>query len=113
MVSYFILAYPPVGATFIQSLDHVKIFQKLPRRKNNSLNLPLYSKAIQLQSRDEINRSLYVFRHGELHVVIALLYAIGKYIQNSGIGQTFIEAGLSGRATLNQILSLEKNNSAF
>ena len=29
---------------------------------------------------------------------------MGKYIQDSGIDQTFIEAGLYGPATLNQIL---------
>ena len=68
-----------------------------------SLDLQLYSKAIQLQSRDEINRN-FVFHPGELHIVFAFLYATGKYIQDSGINQTFIAAGLYGPATLNQIL---------
>ena len=65
-----------------------------------SLDLQLYSKAIQLQSRDEINRN-FVFRPGELHVVFALLHAVEKYIQDSGIDQTFTKAGLYGSATLN------------
>ena len=69
-----------------------------------SLDLQLYSKAIQLQSRDEINRN-FVFRPSKLHMVFAFLHAMGKYIQDSGIDQTFIEAGLYRPATLNQILT--------
>ena len=68
-----------------------------------SLDFQLYSKAIQLQSQNEINRNS-VFHLGELHIVFAFLHAIGKYIQDSGIDQTFIEAGLYGPPTLNQIL---------
>ena len=67
-----------------------------------SLDLQLYSKAIKLQSRDDINRN-FVFCPGELHIVFAFLHAMGKYIQDSGIDQTFIEAGLYGPATLHQI----------
>ena len=67
-----------------------------------SLDLQLYSKAIKLQSRDDINRN-FVFCPGELQIVFAFLHAMGKYIQDSGIDQTFIEAGLYGPATLNQI----------
>ena len=69
-----------------------------------SLDLQLYSKAIQLQSRDEINRNL-VFHPGELHIVFGFIHAMGKYIQDSGIDQTLFEAGLYGPGTLNQILS--------
>ena len=58
-----------------------------------SLDLQLYSKAKQVQSRDEINRN-FVFRPGELHIAFAFLHTMGKYIQGSGIDQTFIEAGL-------------------
>ena len=42
-----------------------------------SLDLQLYSKAIQLQSQDEINRN-FVSHTRELHVVFAFLHAIGK-----------------------------------
>ena len=45
-----------------------------------SLDLQLYSKAMQLQSRDKINRN-FVFPPGELHIVFAFLHAMGKYIQ--------------------------------
>ena len=58
-----------------------------------SLDLQLYSKAKQVQSRDEINRN-FVFHPGELHIAFAFLHTMGKYIQGSGIDQTFIEAGL-------------------
>ena len=42
-----------------------------------SLDLQLYSKAIQQQSRDEINRN-FVFHPSELHIVFGFLHAIGK-----------------------------------
>ena len=43
------------------------------------LNLQLYPKAIQLQSRDEINRN-FAFRPKELHIVFSFLHAMGKYV---------------------------------
>ena len=45
-----------------------------------------------------------MFLIGELHIVFAFLNGIGKYIQDSGIDQTFVEAGLYGPAALSQIL---------
>ena len=40
---------------------------------------------------------------GELHVVFAVLKAIGKFIDNSGLDQAFIEAGIYGPSTMEQI----------
>ena len=48
-----------------------------------TLDLQLYSKCIELQSKKEVSAK-FVFRIGELHVVFAFLKAIGKYISNSG-----------------------------
>ena len=54
-----------------------------------SFDLQLYSKAIQLQQREDI----FVFRLGELHVVFCFIKTLGKMISGSGIDQAFIEAG--------------------
>ena len=69
-----------------------------------SLDLQLYSKAMQLREKAEI-REDFIFRLGELHVVFAMLKCIGKYIEDSGLDRLFTEAGIYGENTLSQILS--------
>ena len=68
-----------------------------------SFDLQLYSKAMQLRSRPEI-RDHFVFRLGELHTVFAMLKVLGKYIEESGLDQIFLESGIYGENTLKQIL---------
>ena len=63
-----------------------------------SLDLQLYPKALQLKDKKEIN-SNFIFRLGELHVVFAFLKTMGKYIENSGLDQVFIESGIYGPTT--------------
>ena len=41
---------------------------------------------------------------GELHTVFTMLKVIGKYIEESGLGQIFVESGIYGENTLKQIL---------
>ena len=67
-----------------------------------SLDLQLYSKCIQLQEQDEINRN-YIFRMGELHVVFTVLKVLGKMIDGSGLDQSLEEAGIYGNTTMCQI----------
>ena len=67
-----------------------------------TLDLQLYSKCIQMQSRDEIDRQ-FVFRMGELHIVFAFLKCIGKFIDNSRLDERFVESGIYGPQTLEQI----------
>ena len=55
-----------------------------------------------MQSRDEIDRE-FVFRMGELHIAFAFLKCIGKFIDNSGLDEIFIESGIYGPQTLEQI----------
>ena len=57
-----------------------------------SFDLQLYSKAIQLQSKPDVNER-FVFRIGELHVVFTVLKILGKLIDGSGLDQAFEEAG--------------------
>ena len=66
------------------------------------MDLQLYAKYIQLQSRKEISDH-FVFRLGKLHTVFAMLKFIGKYIDNSGLDQAFIEAEIYGNVTIEQI----------
>ena len=57
-----------------------------------------------MQKRDEIDRQ-FVFRMGELHIVFAFLKCIGKFIGNSGLDEIFVESGIYGPQTLEQIKS--------
>ena len=45
---------------------------------------------------------LTVFRMGELHITFAVLEAIGKFIDNSGLGNCLIESGIYGPATIGE-----------
>ena len=44
-----------------------------------------------------------MFRMGELHVVFAMLKVVGKYIDASGLDESFVEADIYGPNTLEQI----------
>ena len=60
-----------------------------------------YAKCIQLQSKKEISKNL--FRLGELHVMSAMLKAQGKYINNSGLDESYTELEICDPATFRQI----------
>lgn len=69
-----------------------------------SLDMALYEKAVQLiDARPDLKRSV-VPRLGELHVVMADLRALGASMENSGIDDAWMEAGVYGSATTRQIL---------
>ena len=44
-----------------------------------TLDMQLYSKAVQLREKNDINEE-FIFRLGELHIVFAMLKCIGKFI---------------------------------
>ena len=67
-----------------------------------SLDVELYTKCIELQSKTEISNT-FLLCLGELHVVFAMLKVLGKYINNSGLDQAFAEAEIYGLATIEQI----------
>ena len=64
--------------------------------------MQLYIKCIKLKAEDNVNRN-FVFRVGELHTVFASLKATGKYIDESGIDQSLVEADIYGPTTIQQI----------
>ena len=77
--------------------------QVSPGRKTIiSLDMQLYIKCIKRKAEDNVNRN-FVFRVGELHTVFASLKATGKYIDESGIDQSLIEADIYGPTTIQQI----------
>ena len=63
----------------------------LPEQKTIiSFNLQLYTKAVLLHGKPEI-RNNYIFRTGELHVVLCFFKVLGKMIDGSGLDQAFEE----------------------
>ena len=68
-----------------------------------SLNLQLYSKVLQLLANYGVKQH-FVFQPRELHIVFAVLHAMGKYIECSGLDQILVEAGIYGQTTLDPIL---------
>lgn len=68
-----------------------------------SLDIGLYVPAKQLQMhRNDLDN--IILRPGELHTVMAMLRAIGTYIDNSGIEQFWVESGIFGNSTVRQIM---------
>ena len=53
--------------------------------------------------KEEMNE--FVFRPRELHIVFVFQHAISRYIENSGLDQTFIDCNIYGPVTVNQILN--------
>ena len=68
-----------------------------------SLDLGLYQPAKKLQTAREDLHNI-ILRPGELHIVMAQLRAIGKFIENSGLDMSWIESELYGPATVKQII---------
>ena len=70
-----------------------------------SLDLDLYEKVYLLvNSRDDL-RDRYILRLGELHIVFAMIRAIGTYIEGSGIDQSWVKSGWFGENTVKQVLT--------
>ena len=66
-----------------------------------TLDLQLYSKALQLESNSKIDN--FVIRLGELHVVFTAFKMLGKIIDGSGLDKAFEEALIYGSNTVEQI----------
>ena len=50
-------------------------------------------------------RNNHILRLGELHIAFAMIKALGRYIENSGLDRLFIETGIYGETTLGQIIN--------
>ena len=69
-----------------------------------TLDLDLYERAVKIRSSEKMKDNI-VLRMGELHVVLAMLKALGRYIEGSGLEQIWIEKGLYGPASVRQLLA--------
>ena len=88
--------------TALRIVRGISVVQALGRKTIVSLDLQLYAICIQFQSKQDL-RFHYVFRLGELHVVFAMLKAVGKYIDASGLASAFIEEEIPGPGTVEQV----------
>ena len=72
-----------------------------PQRKTViTLDLDLYQRALKLQKS---NKNNWVLCAGTLHIVFALLHALGKTVDSSGLDICAIEKGLYTAASLRKI----------
>ena len=69
-----------------------------------TLDLDLYERAVKIRATTG-NKETWILQLGELHIMFALLKALGKYIEGSGIDDIWIESGLYGPAVTRQIFS--------
>ena len=69
-----------------------------------TLGLQFYAKCMEQRSKNEIKDNLMI-RLGELHIVIACLKVLGKYINCCGLDQIFVDTETYVSTTLSQILN--------
>jgi len=68
-----------------------------------TFDLQLYEKAMKLQMHTAPALDHLVFRLGEMHTVMAALRALGSSIEDSGFDDAWVEAGIYGSTTKQQI----------
>jgi hypothetical protein len=66
--------------------------------------MDMYMRAIKLQSMKPDMFKQFVFRVGEFHTVLCSLRALGSFIENSGIDDSWIQSDIYGPTTSRQIL---------
>ena len=69
-----------------------------------SIDVKLYDVDIGLWEVNEEIRNNYIFPLGELNVTFWALAVLGKYIEASGIDQSWIQGGLYTACTVSKIL---------
>ena len=69
-----------------------------------TFDLQLYEKAVKLQMHTVPALDHLVFWLGEMHTVMAALRALGSSIEDSGFDDAWVEAGIYGSTTKQQIL---------
>ncbi|KAJ6647970.1 hypothetical protein Bhyg_03195 [Pseudolycoriella hygida] len=65
-----------------------------------TLDGDLYNRAVKIPNYKEN----WIIRLGSLHVIIAALKCLGKYVEGSGIDASWEESGMFGSATVNQVI---------
>ena len=80
--------------------QHVSAITGPPKEDCITLDLDLYQRALKLQKS---NKNNWVLCAGTLHIVFALLHALGKTVDSSGLDICAIEKGLYTAASLRKI----------
>ena len=75
------------------------------RRTIITLDLDLYERAFKIQRSVGSNR--WVLRAGELHLCIAALHGLGKYLEASGLDAVAVETGIYSPAALRGIYTVK------
>ena len=70
-----------------------------------TLDLQLYDMAMNLWMEREDIQKHFLFCPGELHIMFWAMAALGKYVEDSGIDQAWVEAGLYSATTVTPILN--------
>ena len=78
-----------------------------------TFDLQLYEKAVKLQLHKAPALNHLVFRLGEMHTLMAALRALGTSIEDSGFDDAWVEAGIYGSTTKQQILEGNHMNRAL
>lgn len=68
-----------------------------------TFDLQLYEMAVKLQLHIAPKLNNLIFRLGEMHTVMASLRALGSSIEDSGLDDAWVEAGVYGSTTKHQI----------
>ena len=90
--------------TVLKQTQHINTIVLGPNRKTViTLDVQLYEKAKQLEMSCNESNS-WILRIGEMHTVMAALRTAGTSIENNGLDDAWIEAGLYGPLTTRQIL---------
>ena len=77
-----------------------------------SLGLDLYEKVyLLIRSRTDL-AEMFIAHLGELHTEFAMIRAIGKYVENSGIEKAWIDSGWFGSCKIRQVLTCGHLNRA-
>ena len=66
--------------------------------------MQLYIKTMQLYSECDIGGYHFVCIYGELHVVFAILRAIGKYMENIGLNKRLSDCGIYNPLVVGKII---------
>ena len=70
-----------------------------------TLDLQLYDMAMKLWMQREDIKKQFLFRPGELPNIVRALAVLVKYVEEIGIDQAWVEAGLPSPTTVTQILN--------
>ena len=91
--------------TVLKQAQHITAEVVRPNRKTViTLDMDLYMRAIKIPSLHPEYGGKWILRIGEFHTVLCVLRTIGLAIENSGLDDTWVEAGLYSPATTRQIL---------